>query len=163
MNATATATTGLSSLRRRDRFTMDEDPTVWVFDVALHDDETGVVDLYAWAEENPYQHVRRRLLPEDVAFYLVERRPLSPELVASLVSVRRTKDREGFRWQITAQGLLTNSEAAGITFRAEPGIILGEHVTVEDAEGVRIGIIKSATYMERILGPAYVLVTIELR
>lgn len=92
-----------------------------------------------------------------------ERGTLSPEEVAARATIRRTKDRDGYHWQIDVQGTLTDDEAAGITFRAEPGIILGEHVNVEDAEGTRIGIIKSATYMERAFGPAYVVVSIALR
>lgn len=92
-----------------------------------------------------------------------ERGTLSPEEVAARVSVRREKDRDGYHWQITTQGTLTDDEAAGITFRAEPGIVLGEHVNVEDAEGTRIGYLASATYHERAFGPAYIVVGIKLR
>lgn len=87
---------------------------------------------------------------------------LSAEEVAARVSVRRTKDRDGHHWQIDAQGPLSDAEAAGITFRSEPGVILGETVLVEDAGGTRVGYLKSATYHRRAFGPAYVIVTIEL-
>lgn len=84
--------------------------------------------------------------------------------IASRVSIRREKDRDGYHWNIEAQGSITDAEAAGITFRAEPeGVVLGEFVKVTDAEGTRIGHLSAATYHERAFGPAYVDCSIELR
>lgn len=65
-------TIALDFIRRLDRFTMDDDPTVYVADVIL-DHEDGSSEMYMWPAEDPLKSVRRRFRPEDVAFYGVAR------------------------------------------------------------------------------------------
>lgn len=70
--------------------------------------------------------------------------------------------REG--WTIETAATLSDAEAMAITFRAEPKqVVMGQFVQVTDAEGIRIGHVKSAEYVERWGGPAYVVVGIQLR
>lgn len=67
-------------------------------------------------------------------------------------------------WTITTAEAITDEAAAAITFRATPEqVVLGQFVAVNDADGVRIGHVKHATYVERFNGPAYVTVGIHLR
>lgn len=67
-------------------------------------------------------------------------------------------------WRITAAGVLTDAQAAAITFRAAPKqVMLGAFVDVVDNKGERIGHVATAVYRERMDGPAYVTVTIALR
>lgn len=70
--------------------------------------------------------------------------------------------REG--WTIETAATLSDAEAMAITFRAEPKqVVMGQFVQVTDAEGIRIGHVKRAEYFDGIFGPAYVMVSIELR
>lgn len=70
----------------------------------------------------------------------------------------------GNDWTITITGSITDEQAAGITFRANPAqVTMGAFVEVVDHDGTRIGHVSTASYHERIAGPAYVTVTIELR
>jgi hypothetical protein len=72
--------------------------------------------------------------------------------------------KRGHGWTIATEHTLTDAEAAAITFRAEPRqVVMGEFVEVADAEGTRIGHVKTAEYVERAFGPAFVTVSIELR
>lgn len=88
----------------------------------------------------------------------------TPALAGRFVQVVRENDGLGMVWNITISGSISDEEAMAITFQAEPKeVVLGEHVNVIDAEGTRIGHIKTATYFERAFGPAYVIVGIHLR
>ena len=67
-------------------------------------------------------------------------------------------------WTIKHERALTNDEAAGIMWRATPEqVTMGAFVSVEDANGTRIGHVAKAEYVERWNGPAYVNVSLELR
>jgi hypothetical protein len=67
-------------------------------------------------------------------------------------------------WTIRVAGSITDEQAKSIEWRAQPEQVkLGGFVEVIDTDGTRIGHVKTATYMERLAGPAYVTVTLELR
>jgi catechol 2,3-dioxygenase-like lactoylglutathione lyase family enzyme len=89
--------------------------------------------------------------------------PAAEDLVPTTgIDVRPKEDRGD--WQVTSQTPLTDAVAAAITFQAEPAhVVLGGFVEVRDPDGVRIGRVSGARYSERAFGPAYVLVSIELR
>lgn len=106
-------------------------------------------------------HARRGAddLARQIIDGIVERtQPAAPDTF----SVRLTRDRDG--WTAETLETLTDEQAKRFTFRTEPADVrLGEFFQMVDAGGTRIGHLASATYHERMTGPAYVVCTIELR
>ena len=71
---------------------------------------------------------------------------------------------KGHGWTIESPVSLTDTAAAAITFIADPEqVLMGEFVEVKDPEGIRIGHVTTARYVERWDGPSYVVVGYELR
>jgi len=69
-----------------------------------------------------------------------------------------------YGWALVTQETLTDEAAQAITFNAFPkDVVLGEFVEISDADGIRIGHVKTAEYVECLNGPDYVTVGIELR
>lgn len=67
-------------------------------------------------------------------------------------------------WHFTTEALMTDEQAAALTFRADAAKVrLGAFVQVTDAGGTRIGHLASATYHRgSYFGPDYVNCSIEL-
>jgi hypothetical protein len=84
-----------------------------------------------------------------------------PEIKAHISCLLDPKDNS---WVIEASGSITGEQAAAITWRGSPEQVrLGAFVVVKDAEGVRIGRVSGATYIEPVFSAPFVVCSLTLR